>query len=774
MKRLGKIVFITCLSTLVSCISTRKVPDGKQLLTSNQLELKTENPGVKSADLKTLIKQQPNPHFWIFSPKLWFYGFYKPEKTGFMNRIWKAMGEPPVIYDSLYAEQTSAQIHSYLLTKGHFRPDVEYTTKIAKRNPKKMDVIYNVNTHEGYRFSEVDIQVDDDTLKPYLERWPYNTTLKTGQYYDVDAMNKERLRIELQLQNQGFYKFNRDYIGFVIDSTIGDYKMNVLLQVHKPEFSGDTTASPYFQRYLIKDVMFYPEYNNNVEHLDTTLYVTKRDGKDKDTNVFLFIHDEDLRIRPKVMVNKSFLVPEHYFSMKDVAQTYENLSDMKVFRYINVRFTEVKDSTPSSSPYGFLDAHINTKQSLKQALTLESELTTSSGTQGIAGSILFQNKNIFGGAEILNIRLRGVLQVQKRSDDWYYSFETRAEAGIEFPRFLAPFSQERISKYFRPKTTITGGVSYQYKPDQYERWITTASFGYNWRKNKVYHAFFPIEANAVSIVNMTDEFKKYIEDNSKTNLRLKYQYTDHFISDMRYVFIYNGQDLKRNVDFNFLRVTLESAGNILDGIASATNFETDSMGARKIFGLVYSQYFRFEVDFKHQFYLPQNQVFVARAYVGAGFPYGNADYLPYEKGFYGGGTNNIRAWPLYLLGPGSYYDPMTEKDERVGDMSIVLNAEYRFPIYNSFKGALFADIGNVWLNKPNTEFPDGDFRLDDFYKEFAVGAGIGLRIDWGFFVIRLDAAIPTVDPAKPLGERFVLPKQRFSDFVLNFGVGYPF
>jgi outer membrane protein assembly factor BamA len=341
---------------------------------------------------------------------------------------------------------------------------------------------------------------------------------------------------------------------------------------------------------------------------------------------------------------------------------------------------------------------------------------------------------------------------------------------IIFPRFLIPVRQERFPKYFRPKTTTSLGFGYENRPE-YERWLTNLSFGYDWKESdRKRHQLFPFDWSVIN-VGLSPDFEQELED--EPNDRIKYQYTDNFITAIRYSFTYNTQDIRKIQNFFYFKGNLETAGNLLNVGSNLANASTDSLGQYILFGIPFAQYVKLDGDFRFFNVITRNNSVAYRFFMGAGYAYGNASVLPLEKGFYGGGANGMRGWPYRLLGPGSYYDPEDYFD-RMGDIQLEANVEIRFPVYNFIKSALFADIGNIWLMNEDESYPGGAFKFNRFYKEFAIDVGLGLRLDFNFFILRVDFAIPLRDPSQPEGDRWVMDQWQFSDFIINFGIGYPF
>jgi hypothetical protein len=314
-------------------------------------------------------------------------------------------------------------------------------------------------------------------------------------------------------------------------------------------------------------------------------------------------------------------------------------------------------------------------------------------------------------------------------------------------------------------------VSYQNRPD-YERYITNGSFGYRWAaKEFTNHVLTPLEINSVSIFPDSAFVNRLEELNDQ---RLLNQYTDHFIMSANYTYIFNNQQLNQVKNFTFFRWNIESAGNVLSAASRLTNAPKNEDGYYSVWNIPFSQYLRSDIDFRYYWALRKDYTLVYRNLVGVGVPYGNSDVLPFEKGFYAGGSNSMRGWNYRTLGPGSFVDTLAENFERMGDLTIQANLEYRFPIYKWFQGALFTDIGNIWLLNENESYNGGQFQLKNFISELAIDAGFGLRLDLSFFIFRIDAATPFRDPSYPLGQRWRFDKMQLKNVVWNFGIGYPF
>ncbi|MEI6696553.1 MAG: BamA/TamA family outer membrane protein [Bacteroidota bacterium] len=767
---------------LVSCNSTRKLHDDQYLLKRNKIV--TINYTISNDIIKGLIKQQSNKKFLGIKFKLAFYNLARQVNPKGFSKFLIKIGEPPVVLDTLLTNSTLKKMELYMDNHGYFNSKVEKIINYPRK--KKAIVTYKIVATQPYTLNEINYVIEDVNLKTNIFATLNNTLLKSGDNYEIDQFEKERERIVTNLKNLGYFAFTKDFIVYKVDSSLNNNSMNVTVLVRNPVFisplNPDSSISIKHKRYKIRNIFIYPDYNpllSDSLKKDTLLLNVPQFKNDTLLNHYFFVHNNEIKIRPRTFSQSIFINSNNYFNLMDVEQTYNRLADLRNFRFINIGFDELKeDSLDLINGERSLDCKIDLAKNKANSLSTELEGSNSSGYFGVAGNILFQNKNIFKGAEIFNIKLKGVLENQKISISsdrstlpLFNTFETGIETSIEIPKFLVPISQDRFPKYFKPKTTISIGYNYQNRPD-FIRTITNFSFGYDWKQSKyIQHIFNPIEVNAVKIYP-DSAFKTSIE--ALPDKRLKYQYTDHFILNLKYSFIYNSQDPNKKKNFTFFRANFESAGGVLNIIKNVFDNNRNADGVYEVFNLIYSQYVRFDIELKRYLYFNSNNYMVLRTVSGIGFPYGNSNQLPYEKSFIAGGANDIRAWRLRSLGPGSYSDSKSENFDRIGDISIEFNIENRFQMYKFLQGAIFVDAGNIWLNKANALFPNGEIKLDKFIKQIAIGTGFGVRLDFGFLLFRIDAAIPLRNPSKTADREWVIAHSALRDFVLNFGIGYPF
>jgi len=756
------------------------------LVNKTKVIIHGEKSNIDKDEISSLILQHPNKKFlglWKF--KLWAY--QRPENgKDRSSKYWmrEKFGEAPVYHDAQSTQNSLQQMRIYLDKAGHFNSKVWDEQKL-KNN--KLNITYHLEPSDPYYIRNYSHRLTDSLLADNIRRLSKTSLIKEGNIYNAFIIDNERDRIADSLKNVGYFNFNKEYIYFEIDSTLNSKKLDIILVIKDQKARSlinpdSIVESPHTQYYLNKIYVNsnYDLLNPTNQTFDTLEIKIQADTNNTNPNIYYFLHQEPLKIKPKIITQSLLLNSGDLFNLDAVKKTYRRLADLRIYKYSNIQFTLVPDSL-NFSKKNLLDCRINLARSKVQSYTIEAEGTNSGGDLGLGGNLVYANKNIFRGAELFQIKLKGALEIQKQISSvtstndkflFFNTLETGAEMSLSIPKFLIPISLESFPKDFNPKTTVSTGINYQQRP-KYRRYITNISFGYNWSQNeKIHHLFFPIEVNSVKVYP-TPEFQALLEE--QTNVRLKNQYTDHLISALKYSFIYNDQEINKLKNFIYFRGNFETSGFLLKGFNMLARIPENNDGFNTLFNIRYAQYVRADFDFRYYTVISQEQKFVWRSMIGIGVPYGNSDDLPFEKGFYAGGANGMRGWRIRSLGPGSSAtDETTDQIDRIGDIQMEANIEYRFPIYSIVKGAIYMDAGNVWLLKENNFFPGGNFKLKNFVSEIALDAGFGLRFDFDFFIFRLDAAIRLRDPANNISSRWVSLKNGFNKLALNFGIGYPF
>ena len=770
MRRVFVNIILLCfmITSLVSCSIRKHIPEDKMILKSNVVEIYSQDVDFTKSDISPHIIQSSNPKFLGIMPLTWLY--YKTENKNSKLFQWinKTAGEKPVYFNNEMKENSVVQISKYLNDIGYFNSGI--STKIKNRKGISK-VYYGIYPAKPYIVDVVSYKIADSNIYKYVKEIEETLPVQKGEIYNVFKLDDERDMISEHLKNNGYFYFTKDYIFMEVDTNFNDKKANINIRI-------DNVLDPFTQKtvnhkqYTINDIYIYPKgapLNNG--KADTTQYTFEL-NKHFGDETYYFIYNEDPRIRLKTFDNIIQIQTGSLYNFHQVTQTYKALNNLKIYNLTNIDFEPVENNNDSIN---LLNCNIVLNRTKVNYYSLQLEGTNSSGDLGILGSFTYRNKNIFKGSEIFNISLRAGTQAQSVLDDFGNTslFNTREfgiDASIFFPKFLSPIKLKNFAKEYQPRTTLTVGYNLQERPI-YTRQIALLTFGYNWMKNKYeQHIFTPLTLNSVK-VEPTPSFEAILEQ--ETNQRIKDQYTSHLILGLDYTYVFNNQNVRFIEDFFYFKANIQSSGNLLSAFNNTSAIKTID-NYHEIFGIRYAQYVRLAFDFRYFKYVYGENQIATRFMLGAGIPYGNSNDMPFEKSFYAGGSNGMRGWQFRELGPGTFNNPDNLNIERIGDIQLEFNLEYRFPIHSFIKGAVFTDIGNIWTMKENETFKGGQFKFDTFYKQLAADAGIGIRFDFSFFLFRLDAATPIVNPAYPEGERWRISKLRFKVFILNFGIGYPF
>ncbi len=771
--------FLASLSLLFSaCMPARHVPEGQYLLNRNRIVL--EDAEVDAHQLRNYYRQSPNRR--IMGLYRFHLNAYQLADRGQESRLkeWikNTIGEPPVIFDPSLADQTSRQFELLLQNKGYFNAEVDYD---ANFRGKRAEVTYTLKGNKPYTIRNVGYSIHDNHLARHVYADTLESLVSRGDRYDADVLHQERQRLTRHLKDQGFFNFSRDYIFFQVDSALSQQQVDLDVIVNSPRVRSaqhpDSSRFKPHKKYLINNIYVYPENampSPGHPPADTTLF---RVAGHKDL-VYTFLHNRPMQIRPKTIASNIMLEPGELYSISRVEQTHYALAGLRNYRFVKLQFRETEHSQKTSGDtLGSLDMVVGLTRSPSNAFTVEAEGLNTGGNLGIASNFLYQNRNVFRGAEIFNLRFKGALEVSGESGGDqvfqrlpFNTMELGTDISMDFPKLLIPSRMHRLSQTARPKTTIRTGINYRQRPD-YTRYILNFSYGFQWNPdNHQQHQFTPFEISSIKIFN-DSILQSRIPD---ANPLILSRYRDHLIGGVKYNYTYSTQHFDRKTDFFYFRSNLESAGNLMYLAAEGFGLPKNEDNNYTIRDIPFAQYIKADVDFRFYRVYDEKNTLVFRIMGGIGVPYGNLEVMPFIKSYYGGGANSVRAWSIYNLGPGGYQEADAFRFDKYGDIKLEANAEYRFPVYRYWHGALFMDAGNVWFLKRNDQFPGGEFTANRFYREIALGGGAGLRLDFNFFLVRLDAAFPIRNPAMPPGERWMEGWPGFNQWNFNLGIGYPF
>ena len=721
-------LFASIILAALSCSTTRVLEDGQYRLAKNKITIensKTFNPAV----LEPYLKQKPNSYFIFgWNPFLNLYN-WSNGKGGAWDRFVQKLGVAPVVYDPDMVDSSIENLKNHLSYLGYYNSDVSSSIAVTK---KRVKVTYNVTLGKQYPISKITYTLPDN--KEFAESFLKDTTnlsIKPGDYLSESSLQAETERSSQVLRNQGYYSFNKNYYFFEADTlTIPG---SALLNLTVNEYTRNETpkdAQP-IRKFYINDVKI--SYPNT------------------------------LKFRDNILRELTTITPGDVYSADEINRTYSRLTALKVFSSVNIGMTPVDTD--------LVDCSISMAQSKLQGFKFNLESSVNStGLFGVSPQVSYYHKNIFRGGEWLNLSFMGNFQF-KFNDD-VRSNEFGVSAGLSFPKFFPlPY---RFFKGAIPRTDVNLTYNYQSRPE-YTRNIISVTYGYNGNfKRRFFYQAYPLQMNVVRLFDLDEKFyKSLVNDPFLLNA-----YQDHFDFGSGATLYYTtNPDNTPKLPHFYSRFQFDIAGNLLSAFKPL--MEKNSNGQGMIWNTPFSQFVRGEITLSKTWFLGKKskQSIATRLQAGAGYAYGNSTSLPFEKHFYAGGSNSLRGWQARTVGPGtSPRDTSFVIPNQTGDMKLEANIEYRFDLFWKLEGALFIDAGNVWTLKADDteEGQQSLFSWKDFGSSIAANWGAGIRLDFGFLLLRVDMGLKVHDPARQ--QRWVNPGEWFKgdNYALHFGVGYPF
>jgi outer membrane protein assembly factor BamA len=700
------------------------------------------------------------------------YNLSNIDKQKWPHKWLRDIGEEPVIFDPFATAKTKEQIKSYVASKGYFDGQVMDTVETANR---KSDVFYNIVLLPPYTIRNLYYEIADTNIQKLFYFDSVNCIIERGKPYDVDVLQAERSRFERFIKDHGFYAFSSDNIFFRIDSTVGNRQVDIHYGVK------NFTTLDAFNRvkvvqhliYRVKNIYIYPDFvpkdameggETYLNSLDTISY----------GGYYFITAKEKPEIKYDLIIRSIYIKAGSTFNVTNTEQSRSHLLTLKVYRLVNIYYNDSKESDNIKGSEMMLDCNIQLTLLSQQSYKVELEGTNSAGNLGGALNLIYQHKNLFHGAELYSMKLKGAYEALSQQNSRLRSIqEYGAETSLRIPKFLLPLiKKENFIKKYNPSTTILASYDYQNLPF-YTRTLANATFGYNWKAgNYQEHIVNPLQINIVKLISIDSAYAVKIESSSY----LAYSYKDAMILGGNYSYIFNNQKIKKSKDYWFLRINAEAAGNMLSLVEKLSGAKKTD-GSYQILGQPFAQYIRTDYDLRYNYILNDVSSLVYRGFFGIGIPYGNSKAIPFEKQYFSGGSNGIRAWQVRSLGPGSYIPDTTSTFlNQTADIKLEANAEYRFKLFWILEGALFLDAGNIWTYNNDTARPGSQFRFNKFYKDIAVGTGVGFRFDFKFVIGRVDVGMKLRDPLLPDGSRWIFLNQPYkrNDFTVVLGIGYPF
>jgi hypothetical protein len=761
--------FILLLLILLGCNPVRYVPENEYMLKSNKIE--TKGGDISDHDLEGYFRQQPNKKIFGFLRfHLGVYNLSNPSKKNGFNKWLREIGEEPIIFNPAATKETLNQLNHYLQNIGYYNAKVDDTVSFSR---KRASVVYRIDFGPPYVVDHVRLtspeMVTDKAIRNLISVDSASSLLKPAMRYDLEVLRLERMRLSNYLRDNGYYGFSREYVHFQADTMKGDHKADVWLGIKNPNDAlNAATTLNFHPLYRIGNISIVTDFNTADYLRNPKSYLSSSDTLTYQGTSF--VHKNKLSMKPGLLFSTVAFKSGSLFSQRLVDNTIESFSSLRNFKQIKVNFTPTGNLTDSVQK---LDCQILLSPMVRQSYDVALEGTYSSGNIGMAGNLIYKNRNLLRGAESFELKFKGAVEFLANAvSDFNRMVEFGVDAHLEVPRSWIPFSNQKGFTFGKPHASVTLSYNYQTRPD-FTRTIANAAYGYNWKSVLSLHQINIVEVNYVNVTNMSDKFYQIIKGTYMEN-----SFRSHMVPAMNYTYTFSNQEVNKQSSFFYLRIRPEIAGNVFYAYNRIAGQVKPDNGY-ELLKTPFSQYAEADIDFRyHWVFNPMNKM-AFRIFAGAGYPYGNSNAMPFEKKYFSGGSSGIRAWQVRSLGPGTYVIPEDQKGlypNQLGDIRLEASAEYRFDLFSILKGAIFIDAGNIWAIKSSDDRPGSVFKASGFYREIAIGTGAGLRADLSYFIARLDLGVKLRDPGTPDGPKWIpgYRKYKWSDFVLNFGIGYPF
>lgn len=712
MKRYSYIPFSILLLT-TACSTGKYVQEGEYIL--DKVAVVSDQSDYNASPLSQYVRQKEKPKLFSL--------FRNP------------FSRKPVIYDTLQARLSCQDLMTAMQNEGYMNAGVSLYTETKG---KKLKATYLLHPGQPFLIGKVNYDIQDEGILQLLHLdQPANQQIKPGMRFTVETLDNERKRIAGLLSDNGYFRFNKDFIHFAADTIMGRKDIALTLQLRKYKPNNNSPEVDH-TRYLIRDVLFQSNDSDRIH------------------------------LRKQVLLNATAIKEGRPYDASALQRTYNNFARLQAVKYTNIKFAEVPDTN-------LLDCHIQISTNKPSTISFQPEGTNTAGDLGAAASITYTNRNLFHGSEQLSIEFRGAYEaitgLEGYQDQNYTEFSV--ETKLVFPRFLAPF----LSKSFRRRQTASSewAVSWDFQNrPEFHRRVFSSAWRYRWSepKHHLNYRFDLLDLNYVYMPWISSTFKRdYLDNAENRNAILRYNYEDIFIMKTGFTVSYtDGVDA--------VRANFESAGNLLNGVSKGFGFKTNSQGQHTLFNIAYAQYVKFDFDYTHLFQFDKRNALALHAGLGVAYPYGNSTVLPFEKRYFSGGANSVRGWSVRELGPGKFKgtDGRIDFINQTGDVKLDLNAEYRSSLFWKLQGALFIDAGNIWTLRNYAEQPGGQFRFTEFYKQIAASYGMGLRLNFDYFILRFDVGMKAINPAyESEKEHWSIIHPKLSrDFDFHFAVGLPF
>ena len=731
------LICVVMMLVLVSCSTTRYVPDGSYLLNSVKVRTAEKNSFVNTGTMRGYVRQKPNSlWFSLFPLPLATYSLAGRDSSKWINRTLRAMGEPPVLLDTTLVLMSVADLGLQMRNEGFLDAQVLADINV---HGKKADVTYWLLPGDPYFVQSIGYQIDDPNISRMLEGDSVRRLLHEGMKFDVSLLDAERKRITSLLADSGYFRFHKEYITYIADTTQGTRLID--LTMHLAPYRRNNMPDTLHTRYVMRNIT----YANTDQS------------------------DADIHLRRHVLEECTHLESGKPYSQSGLQDTYNHFGRLQAVKFTNIQFTQLSDTA-------LLDCDIQLATNKPSTLIFQPEGTNTAGDLGAAASLTYQNRNLFHGSELLSIEARGAYEAIRGLEGYSNQdfIEYSAEARLQFPRFVAPFINRQTRSRINAASELALVYDQQDRPEFHRR-VLSAVWRYRWTMPRSSDRFQLdlLDLNYVFMPWISPTFRHdYLENDNSRNAILRYNYEDLFITKI-------GLGYSHSTPHFAIKTNIETSGNVLSLGAHAFGARKDGEGHYRLFNIAFAQYVKADVDVTRSLFIDADNQLVFHLGLGLSYPYGNSSVLPFEKRYFSGGANSVRGWSVRSLGPGKYkeHDGRINFINQTGDMKLDMNVEYRTHLFWKLGAAAFIDAGNIWTLRNYDIQPGGQFRLKDFPSQIAVGYGVGMRLNFGYFILRFDLGMKAINPAyeEDEDEHYPILHPRFSrDYAFHFAVGLPF
>ncbi len=764
MKRCLYITLFWLLVVLAGCSNTRFLADDQFLYTGRRkVEIIKSDDNIKVLPVRNYVESITNHKvnnslfgYRVLPPVgLWVHNYVKVnEQKKLKNWLYKTFSSDPVLLSDVNPELRSSKIENDLFDRGYFKSNAWSVVDTNRRNPHKVKVTYFIELSPPFQYKQIIIDSVTDHIDTLISTNRFISEVKAGEQFNLEKIKNMRVGMSRTIQDSGYFYFSPEYIDLKADTLTANNKLNLL--VGKRKGLPETVISKY--------------KINNI----TISSLQKSDSSDSKTDTTIYAGIKILSsgeyLKNEVLLNSIVFRPGDTYSHSSYQRSMNQLSNLGVFKYANISFQRNKED---SLQY-LLDANIDLLKADNIIADFEADLVNkSSGYAGPQLAVGISHGNVFHGAERLRVGLTGGFEWQwgtkSESQLGTYSYQFGINSGLTFPRITIPFVSSVRNQLLMQRTSIAFDFSILNRVAYYKMASSKTNLQYQWSKtSNIQHSFTPVYVNSVNLLATTPEFDSVVNE----NIYIRKSFEEQYIIGPRYEFIYNNTLIIRPNNFLF-QGGINTSGNVIDLFAGIG--KTDEERPYYFLDNIYSQFVKLTTDFRY-YRNGYNKSLALRLYAGIGLPYGNSTALPYVEQFFSGGAYSIRGFTARYLGPGSYYsEDQSGYIDQSGDVKLETNLEFRFGMSKVLKGAVFIDAGNIWLVNEDPSRPGAKFNFNTFYEQVAVSAGIGLRFDFTFFVLRTDAGFPIRNPY-PTNGRYWLSagEDILSGTLFHLAIGYPF